>query len=341
MKIRGSLSIYFAFITVFSVAVVTSSFIVYYNLDWYDVLIANKIFLVPVGIFFFVLIGLFAFSLSWMLINVKLKSRKKIIEQLEMLESGNYRMLDLDTFSKDEYYIIFLRLNEITSKMKNQTITYQKLVNERVEWTKDKREEVLKEERNRLARELHDSVSQQLFAATMLLSALTHQNQHQTEAEKKQMNLLENIINEAQSEMRALLLHLRPVQLEGKSLKIGIEEMLAELTEKLSIQVLWNIQDVTLEKGVEDQLFRIIQEAVSNSLRHAKASVVEVNLKKINKMIYLKISDDGKGFEMNEKKTGSYGLTNMRERSEAIGATFKLVSVLNQGTSIEVKVPYV
>ena len=93
----------------------------------------------------------------------------------------------------------------------------------------------------------------------------------------KQRMLVEEIINDAQTEMRALLLHLRPVQLEGKSLKAGMEEILTELTARLPMKVTWKIQDVSLDKGVEDHLFRILQESVSNTLRHAKASLLEVN----------------------------------------------------------------
>ena len=190
-----------------------------------------------------------------------------------------------------------------------------------------------------MARELHDSVSQQLFAATMLLSAINQNPDPTSETAIKQRRLVEGIINEAQSEMRALLLHLRPIQLEGKSLKSGMEEILSELTSKLPIEVIWNIQDVKLDKGMEDHLFRIVQEAVSNTLRHAKASLLEVTLKQINQVVFLKIMDNGQGFDVNKQNTGSYGLSNMKERASEIGGSVKIISILGKGSSIEVKVP--
>ncbi len=92
-------------------------------------------------------------------------------------------------------------------------------------------ERIISEERNRLARELHDSVSQQLFAASMMMSALM-ETYAGSEQGKKQLKLVEQMIHQSQLEMRALLLHLRPVQLKGKSLQDGMRELLTELAQK-------------------------------------------------------------------------------------------------------------
>ena len=131
----------------------------------------------------------------------------------------------------------------------------------------------LEAERHRLARELHDSVSQQLFAAMMMMSALNEQaiRDDAPEMQKKQLAMVTDIINASQSEMRALLLHLRPVTLEGKSLKQGIEQLLKELETKIKISLKWDIEEFTMPSSIEDQLFRVIQELLSNTLRHAKA----------------------------------------------------------------------
>lgn len=118
-----------------------------------------------------------------------------------------------------------------------------------------------------------------------------------------------------------------------------MEEVLSELTAKLPMEVVWNIQNIKLDKGVEDHLFRIVQEAVSNTLRHAKATRLEVVLRQINQMVFLKIADNGKGFDVDSTKTSSYGLTNIKERASEIGGNIKLVSIIGKGSSIEVKVP--
>lgn len=205
------------------------------------------------------------------------------------------------------------------------------------------KEKILEEERHRLARELHDSVSQQLFAAMMMMSALNEQSQHSEELEpyKKQLAMVADIINAAQSEMRALLLHLRPISLEGKSLRQGIEQLLKELQTKIQIQLKWDVQDICVSASIEDQLFRVVQELLSNTLRHAKANELEVYLKIVGQNILLRVIDDGVGFESKDEHAGSYGLRNIRERIAGVGGSTKIISFKGQGTSIEIKVPVV
>lgn len=105
------------------------------------------------------------------------------------------------------------------------------------------------------------------------------------------------------------------------------------------MDIKWKVEDFPLDKGVEDHLFRILQESVSNTLRHSKASEFEVLLIKRDDLVILRIVDDGIGFEVNEMKAGSYGMQNMHERAVEIGGTLKVVSVKNKGTRLEVKVP--
>ncbi|MCG2963560.1 sensor histidine kinase, partial [Escherichia coli] len=83
----------------------------------------------------------------------------------------------------------------------------------------------------------------------------------------KQLKMVEEMINQSQLEMRALLLHLRPAALKGKSLQEGITELLLELAQKVPMELKWNVEEFLLDKGVEDHLFRIAQESVSNALR--------------------------------------------------------------------------
>ena len=105
------------------------------------------------------------------------------------------------------------------------------------------------------------------------------------------------------------------------------------------MNIKWKVEDFPVEKGIEDHLFRILQESVSNTLRHAKASLLEILLIKRDGYIILRVSDDGMGFDVEEHRAGSYGLQNMYERAVEVGGHLKIVSLKNKGTRLEVKIP--
>lgn len=203
------------------------------------------------------------------------------------------------------------------------------------------KEEIVEHERSRIARELHDSVSQQLFASMMMLSAITEGFPPSDNPKlASQLHKVESVISNAQTEMRALLLHLRPVDLQGKSLKQGIQNLLLELQAKISLELTWDLDDPKLETGIEDHLFRIIQEAVSNTMRHARANKLDVYLRASKDMVNIRIVDDGKGFDPAQaQQTGSYGLTNIQERVKGMGGSVTIISSPGQGTVINITVP--
>ncbi|WP_099159960.1 sensor histidine kinase [Virgibacillus ndiopensis] len=231
------------------------------------------------------------------------------------------------------------RIEQIQEKFMIQTEHAQRLATERANEREKSLQEVVVQERNRLARELHDSVSQQLFAASMMMSAINEANPPEDDAIKKQLLTVEKMIHQSQLEMRALLLHLRPVALKGKSLQKGVEELLIELTQKVPMEIDSNVESFEVAKGIEDQLFRILQESVSNTLRHAKATKLNVLLIERDDTIILRVIDNGIGFDVEQARASSYGLQNMRERAYEVGGTFKIISLPDQGTRLEVKVP--
>lgn len=315
------------------------------NKEWYVGLLRGQIFHIP----FLVYLLLFSFVIGIAItLTVYLVNRRQfgnIEENLRNLASGKYENL-LIVGSEEEQLntsIVLVdidtHIQEVRNKLLDLSKEIQVISNQPQLVDGQTKEEILTGERQRLARELHDSVSQQLFGAMMLLSALNEQAGELTPVFQKQLQMVENIINESQSEMRALLLHLRPIQLEGKSLRKGIEQLLVELKTKIQIEMQWEIDDVRLPNGIEDHLFRIVQELLSNALRHSKAAELDVYLKEINKSVLLRIVDDGVGFDVSENKAGSYGLQNIKERVLGMGGTCKIISFPGKGTSIEIRIP--
>ncbi|USK79271.1 sensor histidine kinase [Peribacillus frigoritolerans] len=263
---------------------------------------------------------------------------ERVDEGLHFLEQGRLPSQH-ETYPVQEMAKMAERMQLIYKQINEQTKLSQKMANEKAIDQEKQIQEIVSQERNRLARELHDSVSQQLFAASMFMSAITESQSDMEKAEMKQFKVVEEMIHQSQLEMRALLLHLRPVALKGKSLHEGMKELLLELAQKVTMDINWKMEPVTLDKGIEDHLFRILQESISNTLRHAKANSLEVLLIVRDGMIILRITDDGIGFNVEESKTGSYGLQNMHERAVELGGTMQIVSVPNKGTKLEVKIP--
>ncbi|MCM3573723.1 sensor histidine kinase [Mesobacillus subterraneus] len=257
---------------------------------------------------------------------------------LFQLEEGQEPEIELNQ-AYAEISSISKRVSKLHKQISEKAMLSQRLATEKAEEQESRIQEIISQERNRLARELHDSVSQQLFAASMLMSAINETKGPSEDREAKQLKMVEEMIHQSQLEMRALLLHLRPVALKGKCLQEGIEELLIELRQKVTMDIKWKVEPFPLDKGVEDHLFRILQESVSNTLRHAKAEELEVLLIKRDDKVIMRIVDDGIGFNVEEAKAGSYGLQNMHERAGEIGGTLKIVSVENKGTRLEVKVP--
>lgn len=339
---------FYTFLLTFIVLIVTlyTYFFAKSQKKWMLELITTRLFKVPIIVYVVVIaiaVSGIVFSILYL---VNRHTYGKVEEQLHFLSVGNY---DHVVFTnKEKQYQedgLIDELEQDVQNVRSKMISMSKELQELSAIPKhvggESKEEIIKSERQRIARELHDSVSQQLFAATMMLSALNEavEEMDVPDVIESQLQVVASIINTSQSEMRALLLHLRPINLEEKTLQQGIEMLLKELQTKINIELKWQIEDVKLPSSIEDNLFRISQELLSNTLRHAKANLLEVYLKKIDQMVLLRLVDDGVGFDVNEEKVGSYGLQNIRERVQGMGGTCRIVSFKGQGTSIEIKVP--
>ena len=294
---------------------------------------------------FLLLILFFGFVTAAAMLILNRQAERKIGEQLLMIQKAKHRLVKEDSpnwimeatvVDLNDFYEQTAALSERLEKL---SLEVQQLGSKPQFLGTETKEQVIQEERRRIARELHDSVSQQLFAAMMMISALNERADKFDEKEQKQLKMIERVLSQAQSEMRALLLHLRPISLESKSLKSGIEGLLVELQTKVQMKIHWDIEDVKLPEGVEDHLFRIAQELLSNTLRHSHATTLEVYLRQLDSTVLFKIEDNGVGFNSEEILPGSYGINNMKERVQGLGGQVRIVSFPNQGTTIEIKIP--
>ena len=225
----------------------------------------------------------------------------------------------------------------LSRKMRKLTKDLQKTENAQALQSRD----IIKKERGRIARDLHDTVSQELFAASMILSGVSQMaDQLSKEDLHNQIQAVEAMLTDAQNDMRVLLLHLRPTELENKTLQEGLQMILKELTDKSNIHVVYKDMVKKVPKRIENKLFRIAQEFISNTLKHAKASQIEVYLYQNSQEIQLKMLDNGVGYDLNASTDEmSYGLKNIQERVDEMAGTVQFLSATGKGTSIDVRVP--
>jgi NarL family two-component system sensor histidine kinase LiaS len=270
----------------------------------------------------------------------RMKRRLELLgDSMLHLEKGNLSR-QIPKLGDDEIGRLGYQLGRISTKWEEQVSSLQRLSTNNAELAEKARLSAIVEERQRLARELHDAVSQQLFAISMTATAVGRTLEKDFEKARRQIALIEEMSSVAQSEMRALLLHLRPVHLEGKRLSQGLMDLLQELQAKVPIDISWDMDEqIRLPKGIEDHLFRIVQEALSNTLRHSKATIMELKLIRPSDNIRLSIRDNGVGFKLDEAKLVSYGIQSMKERVNEIGGTINFITAPGKGTRIEIRVP--
>jgi len=196
------------------------------------------------------------------------------------------------------------------------------------------------QERQRLARELHDAVTQSVYSATLL--AATGQRAVAAGDWEQVTNFLarlQMITSQALKELRLLVYELRPSALENAGLLEALQHRLEAVEGRAGIQAnLLVDNDLQLNEAQETALYRVAVEALNNALKHAEATAVTVRLFHQDKMVILKIEDDGQGFEETAVTSG-FGLSSMRERAAQLGGELVIESEVGQGTAVTLRLP--
>ena len=280
------------------------------------------------------LIGIFSVYIMWQKVIMPLKDLE---EEVSMLSWGE----EVPLKNAPEAVTELQKLREALVVLANSAIDKVQLsrryVNDLVK--------VQEEERARISREIHDGPLQDLTALIQRLRLLSLDIDSPVEREK-QLEEAKSAAMAGVKEMRELCNNLTPPWLD-----LGIVQALTELSERqsaqLNIKIHLDLQEIPdLSDEATLAFFRVAQEAVNNSARHADAENVSISLKNTGKMILLQIEDDGKGFEVLDNFTelrvqGHRGLSNMRERMSIVGGHFSIFSTPGKGTVIRCELPLV
>lgn len=195
-------------------------------------------------------------------------------------------------------------------------------------------------ERARIARDLHDSIKQHLFAVSMQVGAALSHVDHDGQETRTHLLEADTLTYQAQQELTALIQELRPSLLQVKGLAGALSEHIVMWSRLNDIKAETSIEDVgVLPAPTEEALFRIGQEALSNVARHSEATMVRVELARKDDQITQTITDNGHGFDPAQREPRGLGLQSMRERIDCIGGTIQVCSKSGSGTQVIVCCP--
>ncbi|HOR00617.1 MAG TPA: histidine kinase [Anaerolineae bacterium] len=238
---------------------------------------------------------------------------------------GDFRLLPEDR-SHDEIGHLGMRLRNMAERIQGLLQT--------------RRELAMMEERNRLARELHDTVKQQAFATLMQVRAARNLLTSDPAAAAPHLEEAEALIRTSQQDLGRMIAELRPAALDGQGLAKALRAYAETWSQQAHVPVTFSVQnDRRLPLDVEQALYRLAQEAFSNVARHSHASLVQVRLDYAADQVRLTVADNGVGFDSHMASESGFGLQSMRERAEALGGILLLQSVKGAGTTLTAIIP--
>jgi signal transduction histidine kinase len=194
-------------------------------------------------------------------------------------------------------------------------------------------------ERSRISRELHDSISQDLFSLSLLAGGLEKALPADSPLRPEVQTLAETV-DSTNREMRALLLELRPTTLDEKGLVPALEELASTYAARLGVKVDADLEPVSMAPAAELAALRIAQEGLANAVKHARASNIRLGMHRHGESVEITVSDDGEGFVASGNGVGQgLGLRLMRERVDELGGSLKIESLADHGTTISATLP--
>ncbi len=204
------------------------------------------------------------------------------------------------------------------------------------------RELAVLDERNRLARELHDAMTQTLFSLRLTVETAASRLPDDPDGAASDLDAARQLVDGAFAEMRSLIFELRPAALASDGLAETVRKHLDVVARAHGLEVdVTTRTETALPPHVEDALFRIVQEAVSNVVRHADATTVAVTLDETDGVVTVTVRDDGVGFDPAARSVRGrhLGLTSMKERAQSLGGSVTITSRAGEGTTVLAEVP--
>ena len=286
---------------------------------------ANTIFgILPLLLFTFLVAGFTGTIFGFIASRGFNRRLQRLTETAESWSQGDFSAYVQDN-SGDEIGQLARRLNQMAEQLQNLVHTRAELAT--------------LEERNRLARDLHDSVKQQVFATALQLGAAQTMLESDPVAAKTHLQEAAQLARQAQQELTGLIQELRPAALDGKGLLEALRGFTEDWSRRTGIAAQVTVAgERPLPLHVEQPLFRVAQEALANVARHSGAHTVSLHLSWQDEVLTMTIIDDGRGFDTNSTAYG-LGLSSMQERLEQLNGRLTITSTPDQGTQLTASLP--
>lgn len=278
-------------------------------------------------LFFTLIISLIVFTITYLIANKIANPLLKLKKAAEKIGKGEYDER-LEVNSNDEIGMLTQTLNEMADQILRKE-------NELISEKSNRMKQVIdaqEKERERLSRELHDGIGQIFIALKLKLEA----SLNEVDNEKMLNEVLEDL-DRTIIEIRRISNDLMPSVLKEFGLKVAIKKLIKEYNRisDIEFQIDWSIENDQLSKNSSIHIFRILQEALSNALRHSKAKNVDIIIRESDERVIFEIKDNGIGFSKPENEFGN-GIHNMKERVSILQGIFELSSKENMGTKINI-----
>ena len=259
---------------------------------------------------------IFGFVTAWSLT----RRLRRLARAARAWSQGEFSVTARDR-SKDELGQLSRELNGMAGQLENLLETRGELAT--------------LEARNRFARDLHDSVKQQVFATSLQIAAARAMIEQDKETAESHLAQADELVRLAQKELNVLIHQMRPAALEGKGLSVALRDYAADWSRRSEIRAKVHVRgerETSLE--VEQTIFRVAQEALANVARHSGAKNVEVDLVYDADRLMLRVTDDGHGFDLAKDTGDGFGLRSMSERLMKLGGRVDVESAPGEGTRV-------
>ncbi len=274
----------------------------------------------------------------------EMRAKLSMVAEASSLYAAGKLTYRMNVTDHDDLSMIAQNLNVMAERLHDQVSVLQEAARQNAELQKSVEAAAVLRERERVRRELHDRVSQELFGLSMLSSTAAKIRGSKPDKALELLPEIDELAKHAQGAMRALLLELRPLELNQRQLVPALKDLAGEMAERTGINIDFHyfVGDgvkVEINSAIEDSLFLIAQEAMINAIKHAEPCHISLELNIETSRLVLRVTDDGKGFALEEGKLTSVGLRSMKERAEHLGGTVAVKSDKGNGTEIMCIIP--